>query len=421
MKDSPIFPGDVAILRELATQVAEIAALPIQKERMALWNAMNTLHPIRPVVVVYPGRAWAELVPEQALGCRDSLFRTWERELRMTLFCHEYIQDDRPLHREFHIPWVLKHGDIGVEIKEVHAGGDGLGAVTWTPPIQSMADLEKLRFRTLTVDREETRRQADLARDILGDLLDVRVFGGLPFWSVGVSNLIKMRGLQQTMLDLYLEPELIHGIMKFLRDDRMQLMDAYEKEGLLSLNNHHIMASTFCNSGHEGYCSDLPAVDYRGQARWKDLWGLGEMQEFSGVGPEQFNEFSLQYQVPLLKRYGLTSYGCCEPLDNTYDMLFENIPNLRRLSVTSPWADKKTAVEKIGRRAVLSWKFNPSATAAQKMDWDSVAHDIGETIDIARGTCLEIVARTTLTYCHEPQRITRWVQTVRRLIDEKWR
>ena len=275
---------DVLILRELAGRVAGAAALPIQNERVRLWTALNELRPIRPVVAVYPARAWAELVPESSLVCRVALFREWELELRKTLFHHDHVPDDRPIHNEFHVPWVLHLGDIGVEIKELRAEGNGPKVLRWLAPIKTMTDLERLHFTSLAVDRPETARRLDLANEVFGDLLRVRVFGGLPFWSVGLSQLIKLRGLQQTMLDLYLEPELIHGIMKFLRDDRMNLMDLYEKEGLLSLNNGHIMASTFCNSGHEGYCGELPSPGYAGQARWKDLWGLGEMQEFSGVG-----------------------------------------------------------------------------------------------------------------------------------------
>ena len=39
---------DVSILRELAGRVAEAAALPMQKERLRLWTALNELRPIRP-------------------------------------------------------------------------------------------------------------------------------------------------------------------------------------------------------------------------------------------------------------------------------------------------------------------------------------------------------------------------------------
>ena len=36
----------------LAGQVAEIAALPVQQETVALWKALNALKPVRPMVMI---------------------------------------------------------------------------------------------------------------------------------------------------------------------------------------------------------------------------------------------------------------------------------------------------------------------------------------------------------------------------------
>ena len=43
---------DREILRELAGRLAEIAALPVQKETEKLYRAVNGLHMIRPVVLL---------------------------------------------------------------------------------------------------------------------------------------------------------------------------------------------------------------------------------------------------------------------------------------------------------------------------------------------------------------------------------
>jgi hypothetical protein len=43
---------DKAILRELAAQVAEIAALPVQEETRALWRKLNALQSTRPLVMI---------------------------------------------------------------------------------------------------------------------------------------------------------------------------------------------------------------------------------------------------------------------------------------------------------------------------------------------------------------------------------
>ena len=43
---------DVAIVRELAARVAEIAALPVQDEKRALWHKLNARTPARPMVMI---------------------------------------------------------------------------------------------------------------------------------------------------------------------------------------------------------------------------------------------------------------------------------------------------------------------------------------------------------------------------------
>ncbi len=43
---------DVAIVRELAVRVAEVAALPVQEEKRKLWRKLNAKKPARPMVVI---------------------------------------------------------------------------------------------------------------------------------------------------------------------------------------------------------------------------------------------------------------------------------------------------------------------------------------------------------------------------------
>ena len=45
---------DKSIVRDLALQVAEIAALPEQSRTIALWKSLNGLKPVRPMVLISP-------------------------------------------------------------------------------------------------------------------------------------------------------------------------------------------------------------------------------------------------------------------------------------------------------------------------------------------------------------------------------
>ncbi|HJN15740.1 MAG TPA: hypothetical protein QGH10_09630, partial [Armatimonadota bacterium] len=43
---------DREVIRDLAKEIAEIAALPKQQETIALWKASNSLKPVRPMVMI---------------------------------------------------------------------------------------------------------------------------------------------------------------------------------------------------------------------------------------------------------------------------------------------------------------------------------------------------------------------------------
>ena len=65
------------------------------------------------------------------------------------------------------------------------------------------------------------------------------------------------------------------------------------------------------------------------------LWLFMAAQEFALISPDMHDEFLLEYQLPILKKFALTAYGCCEDLTQKIDIL-RRIPNLRRIAVT-PW------------------------------------------------------------------------------------
>jgi hypothetical protein len=136
-----------------------------------------------------------------------------------------------------------------------------------------------------------------------------------------------------------------------------------------------------------------------------------------GVGPDQFDEFVLQYQLPLLRRFGLVDYGCCERLDGKLDLLIEKIPNLRWVAV-SAWADREKMAGKIGNRYVYVYKPNPSYLCAPQPDWEQAERDIRQTLEIAGNCPMHIVMKDTNTFCGQPERITQWAQLAARIVKE---
>ncbi len=82
--------------------------------------------------------------------------------------------------------------------------------------------------------------------------------------------------------------------------------------------------------------------------------------------------------------FGLGCYGCCEPMDRKYDVVFRHITNLRRISV-SPWSDVELAAENIRDRAIFSWKPDPARLCAgfdEAEIYDWLCRVAGQTRDV---------------------------------------
>jgi hypothetical protein len=141
------------------------------------------------------------------------------------------------------------------------------------------------------------------------------------------------------------------------------------------------------------------------------MWGFAESQETVGVSPEMFAEFVFPYQQPLLERFGLSCYGCCEPLDKRWHIV-QQIPNLRRVSV-SPWADPPSMAEMLGDRYIYSMKPSPTDLAMGSFDEDRIRAKLREEFRITRDCRVEAIMKDNHTIGNDPQRVIRWVQIAR--------
>ena len=83
-----------------------------------------------------------------------------------------------------------------------------------------------------------------------------------------------------------------------------------------------------------------------------------------------FAEFVYPYQRPLMERFGLNCYGCCEPLDLRWHVV-KDTPGLRRVSV-SPWANVEAMAQNLQDRFVFSYKPQPADLATGIMHEDRI-------------------------------------------------
>ena len=67
-----ISAADRKVLRQLASQVTELAARPIEMEKRDLWYRHNALEATRPLIFCDAENAWNEIVTPHDLLCRVS-------------------------------------------------------------------------------------------------------------------------------------------------------------------------------------------------------------------------------------------------------------------------------------------------------------------------------------------------------------
>ncbi|MCL6475353.1 MAG: hypothetical protein K6U75_09920 [Firmicutes bacterium] len=395
---------DCLVLRELAKQVGELAARPVEEEKRELWYRHNALEPTRPLVFCDPENGWNEILTPDTLQCEGGLARAWEWHLRREIFWGAHMRDDKVIEPHFNVGHVYTETDWG--LRETRIGGEAGGAWRWEAPLKTYDDMDKLRFPQITVDYEATQELLQLAQETFGDILKVRL-KTVWWWSLGMTQtLVYLRGLEQIMYDMVDCPDEVHRLMAFLRDGQAARLDFLEKNGLLFLNND----GTYVGSGGFGWTHELPQPDFNGHVRPIDMWGFAESQETVGISASMFEEFIFPYQLSLLERFGLNCYGCCEPLDSRWHVV-ERFPRLRRVSM-SPWANVEAMAERLGNRYIFSWKPHPGVLAADTFDEDLVRQTLRRGLRaLTKNDCrVEIIMKDCHTIRHDPQRVIRWVQ-----------
>jgi len=406
---------DVDVIRRLAERKAKIAADPLNLERKRLWLAHDAGGPSRPMVLAEVGGVMNEALPETILECGDKWARSVEMGLRVEIYQFDVLKDDHVVEPYVDASWKVQTSGYGVQAIQHQADNDGkLGARRWEPPIKDIAkDFDKLHPRTFSVDRNAAMAEKQRLEKLFAGILPVRIRERL-WWTFGLTIVaIDLIGLENLMLFMFDDPEGLHRLMKFLRDDHLAFAQWAEKEGVLSLNNEN----DYIGSGSMGYTKDLPARGYTpDHVRMKDQWVLLESQETVGVGPDQFAEFIFPYQLSIDEKFGKSYYGCCEPVHTRWHVI-KKLPNLARVSI-SPWANEEFMAAELGRKYVYSRKPSPAMISTSVFDEDAIKADLKKTLTLAKGCRVELIMKDVHTLNGQPERLPRWVRLAREAIDE---
>ena len=403
---------DIQVLRELAKQYADVASMDIQDERRELWRRLHSLDPIRPAVYARVFSTWHEL-PESKLQCEDTLFQQHERKMRQALY-REWLSDDVVVEPYLVQPSIYvtpEGGDFGVPYRHIPSPEPG-GAKRFDPPIKEPEDIEKLTRPRHIVDEAATARDLDRIRDAVGDIVPVALDRGPYYrvWRADISfDIAMLRGIEQVMWDMADKPEWLHRLCRFVSESVLQVQDEAEAAGDFTLVNHENQAVP--------YAEELPAPAGDGRPVTRDdLWCFVAAQEMTLISPKMHDEFILRYQLPIIEKYGLVAYGCCEDLTNKIDML-RKIPNLRRIAVT-PVSNVAKCADQIGKDYVASYRPNPSRMVCCGFDPDQVRRDMHADAVALKGCAFDITLKDVQTVEGDGNRLREWVRIAREIAEE---
>lgn len=396
------------VLRDLARRYMDVCAHPVQNQRRDLWRRHNSLKGTRPLIYVR-AFAWHELAESECL-IKDPLWQKYEKFLRHRLYWND-LGDDSIFE-----PWLTVTAshvceDWGVTIHRQSSGDPG-GAFKIDYPIREPGDEAALRVPWHEIDEKKSAEELARVTEVFGDIITINLDRSPAYrmWTADISTVLgHLRGIENIMLDMLDNPEWMKGIVKFLSDGVLKAQDEAEAAGDWSQSAHENQSMT--------YAEELPdpAANVNGVRR-SQLWGYMAAQEFTAVSPEMHEEFLIRYQRPIMDKFGLIAYGCCEDLSNKIGML-RSISNLRRIAV-SPFANVARCAEQIGRDYVLSYRPSPADMVSYGFDPERIRSILRRDLALCKECHTDITLKDVETVGGDPTRVKRWVELTREVTEE---
>ena len=121
-----------------------------------------------------------------------------------------------------------------------------------------------------------------------------------------------------------------------------------------------------------------------------------------------WEEFLLEYQKPIIARYGLSQYGCCEDLTHKIAGVL-SIPNLR-VFVCSAWTDLNKVIAAVGQKYTIMWRQRASDVVFPD-DMTSIRRHLEQGTKALQGHYYQIVLRELQTLAGHPDRLHQWART----------
>lgn len=416
------YKAQIQYIRDLAIQLNQVVLTEANNTKRQRWADHNDLKsrqkPLLWVCIDDDG-GWLELLPLSSLQCEDKDLRELELKICKYLYHANHLKDDFVFENKVYFDYPGEYTGYqygtkeqstawGIEVIKPKVGENAYHLNNF---LKTDKDYELLLHHEVDFipDETEKKRLKDLYDEVLKDLLSVEFH--LPYSVLVQSHLIELvhlRGLEELMYDLY-DDDRLYEVIRHMAISKGKLLTRLEEKNLLFDNRINI----YTGSGGLGYSnSPLKAAK---DVKIKDMWGFADAQEFSNVSPSMFEKFALENQKIGLNMFGNSCYGCCEPLDHKYDMIFKHIKNIRRLSI-SPWSNIEMAVDNIKQKAILSWKANPIEICTG-FDEQKTFKWLKETAQLTKDCYVEIILKDIRT-CHGTNKyLVKFIELVNQAFD----
>lgn len=394
------------LLRELGTKYMSIAILPIQKEKVELWKALNRGKMQRPMICI-DQLPWNELNVNNDLICvvEDAFWRGIEWDLRSKIYKWNHFPVDMVIEPYITIPKAIQNSGYGLSAnveRLVIDEGTTAASQHFTNILKEYDDIDKIKDLKITVDTIQSEVWMQQAKEIFGGIAPVKQSHGIQFHLGVWDYLTQLMGIEDSYFNIIDRPEFVHACMERVTEATIAgIKQANE------LNVHDDISNT-CHCSYVYTDELLPDYGLGKGPVSQNSWTFGLAQLFTSASPNVTKEFELPYISRMAEYFGMIYYGCCDRLDDRLNII-KRIPNLKKVSC-SPWSDRKRFAEEIGNKLIMSNKPTPAFIATHDMDWDCVRADLQLTFDLAKANNvnLEFILKDISTVKFQPERLTKW-------------
>ncbi|MBN1777725.1 MAG: hypothetical protein JW811_06340 [Clostridiales bacterium] len=405
---------DISTLRELAASYMEIAELPVMREKIELWKALNRSKMQRPMVCI-DQLPWDELSADETLQCRiaDPYWRNVEWELRATIYKWRHFPVDMVVEPFITIPKVIGNSGygLGAECDVLRLTEETTApSRLYKQVLTGFEDIGRIQDMRISVDAAKTREVWEQAQHIFAGAAQLMQGHGIQFHLGVWDYLTEVMGVENAYIDFMDRPDFLHACMDRITGAAIAGIEQANALGV------HDDISNRCHCSYVYTDELLPGCGEGKGPVSQNSWAFGLAQLFTSVSPRMMEEFEIPYISRMAEYFGMIYYGCCDRLDDRLDIV-KTIPHVRKVSC-SPWSDRKRFAEAIGTELIMSNKPTPAFVAEKSVNWDAVEADLRLTVELAKANNvnLEMILKDISTVANQPDRLTRWADIAMKVV-----